>query len=384
MVNKKIHKFILFVKMRSNFKKKRICFITCEFPPDKGGISNSAHRITNFLLEEKFEVHVFAPISEKSNFSVEVDKSGLFLYRIPSQDLSIFHQIISLVDRAISFDLFHGFFFFWSGAFLPILLEKKRPLISSIRGVEAIWMKNEPMKYQAGNILRESSWVTSVSTDSLEIANGIENIENKSSFISNSIKAISVTPWKKTLKNCGVIGTVAVFREKKNIPLLIKAYAKLPKSIRTKLLLVGGFDERHESTRLEVEQCIAQLDIKNEVIITGHVNIRKVYFYLKLMNVFVISSNHEGLPNTLLEASALGLPIVSTAVDGIKDVCVNQRNAILVPPRNIRKMTIAIKSILSNESLSLKLSREALKMSKKYTLQAEKKNWINLYSRLLR
>jgi glycosyltransferase involved in cell wall biosynthesis len=366
-------------------RKKRICFTTCEFTPDKGGVSKSGARITRFLVEEGFEVHVFTPCVSSKPFCIEVMMDGLFIYRMPFHGSAAFTKIISIVDKIISFDLFHGFFFYHAEPCIPLTIQRKRPLIASIRGIEAFWMfQNDLMKAQAYNILEHSAWITSVSSASLKKANSIKEIENKSSFIANSIEIRNVKPWVLTKHNRGVIGTAAVFREKKNLPLLIKAYAGIPQRLRKKLLLVGSIDHNHESLRAEVEELVKKYKLESEVIFTGHVSNRQVYKYLKRMNVFVISSDHEGLPNALLEAASLGIPIVSTNIDGISDICENEVDALLVPPKNQTKLTSAIVSLLKDDDLCRRVSSGAIKLSKKFDMAREKKAWVGLYRKLLK
>lgn len=65
-------------------------------------------------------------------------------------------------------------------------------------------------------------------------------------------------------------------------------------------------------------------------------------------NVFVLPSYHEGLPMSLLEAMAWGLPVVATAVGGIPDVVVQGRHGYLVPPRDTQALTLALDRLLSD------------------------------------
>jgi len=125
------------------------------------------------------------------------------------------------------------------------------------------------------------------------------------------------------------------------------------------------------------------LKVTDEVEITGYVENTSVWNYLSAMNVFVLSSKHEGLPNAVLEAIALGMPIVATSVDGIKDILCHQVNALLVPPDDMVSMRDAIVEILRNDSLATQLSSGALELNRRLTPEAEREKWLKLYSDLL-
>ena len=99
--------------------------------------------------------------------------------------------------------------------------------------------------------------------------------------------------------------------------------------------------------------------------------------------MYVQCSKYEGLPNALLEAAAVGLPIVSTATDGMKDVLVDGESALLVPPDDPNRLAQAIEMILTDDTLTQKLSEGALKLSKQLSPECERELWVQLYYRLL-
>src|SRR5262249_46952646 len=89
----------------------------------------------------------------------------------------------------------------------------------------------------------------------------------------------------------------------------------------------------------------------------GHFHdIREVY---DLLDVYVLSSTREGLPNTVLEAMAMEVPIVATDVDGVSEAVTHDREAILVPPRAPEKLAQGIRSVLHDPALADRLWRAA-------------------------
>lgn len=80
--------------------------------------------------------------------------------------------------------------------------------------------------------------------------------------------------------------------------------------------------------------------------------------------LFVLSSDYEGLPMSILEAMAVGLPIVSTDVGGVADVV--QNNGLLVPPGNARALAFAIESVLASDEEADNMATASLEAVKRY------------------
>lgn len=72
--------------------------------------------------------------------------------------------------------------------------------------------------------------------------------------------------------------------------------------------------------------------------------------------VFALPSYEEGLPLALLEAMAVGVPIVATAVGGIPDAVVDERDGLLIEPRDVDGLTDALARVLDDDALAARLS----------------------------
>lgn len=77
---------------------------------------------------------------------------------------------------------------------------------------------------------------------------------------------------------------------------------------------------------------------------------------LALLKVFVIPSRFEGLPMVLLEALALGVPVVATSVGGIPEVITDRKTGLLVPSEDPAALADAIEEVLQNEDLARDLA----------------------------
>jgi glycosyltransferase involved in cell wall biosynthesis len=76
-------------------------------------------------------------------------------------------------------------------------------------------------------------------------------------------------------------------------------------------------------------------------------------------DIFVLPSLFEGTPLTLIEAMWSGLPVVTTATAGMKDVVSDQRSGLLVPPGDVGALAAAIDQLTSDAALRRRLGTEA-------------------------
>jgi glycosyltransferase involved in cell wall biosynthesis len=204
--------------------------------------------------------------------------------------------------------------------------------------------------------------------------------------IPNGIDATGASPWRPTAANRGVVGTVATFRPKKNIPLLIRAYARLPRALRRGLLLVGDAYEANKfvpAAREAIERTIDEVGIRDEATVTGLVDHQHLSEQHQRMGVFALSSDHEGMPNAILEAGSIGLPIVATAVDGVKDVFTDGVDARLVPPGDEAALVAALERVLADDALAHRLSANARQTVSRLTVAAELQRYVDVYEALL-
>lgn len=109
------------------------------------------------------------------------------------------------------------------------------------------------------------------------------------------------------------------------------------------------------------------LGIANTVVFAGHR--RDVPEILAATDVLCISSNYEGTPLVLFEAMAAGKAVVSTAVDGCREVIQDKRTGLLVPPRDPEALAEALVKVLDDGALRGRLGSAAQVASKRYDIQ---------------
>ena len=162
----------------------------------------------------------------------------------------------------------------------------------------------------------------------------------------------------------------------KGFDVLLSAVAKLPTDNKIKLLLAGDGPElqllKELSDSLKLT-CVSFLGYQSDI--------RKVF---AAADALVMSSHHEGIPLTLLEAMALELPTVATAVGGIVEVVEHELNALLVSDNDPAALAAAIQRLRSDEALCKRLGAEArTRVSREFSIDKIVNQYEILYGSLV-
>ncbi|CAN5368083.1 N/A [soil metagenome] len=140
--------------------------------------------------------------------------------------------------------------------------------------------------------------------------------------------------------NTKLIGAVGRLSEEKAFDELIRAVTAIPD---VSLMIVG---EGHDRPRLEA--LVKELNITTRVTLPGwRSDVRDVY---EACDVLALSSHREGLPNVLLEALALEVPVVSTNVNGIPRLITHNENGLLVNAGDVPALNSSLTELLGNDT----------------------------------
>jgi len=165
--------------------------------------------------------------------------------------------------------------------------------------------------------------------------------------VHNGVSSCPTLPKRPDPSGTWTIGTVALFRPRKGIEVLLHAIHQLRREgIPVRLLAVGPFETpRYES---RVKSLAVRLGLEDAVSWTGFTP--HVDSLLSKMDLFVLPSLFgEGLPMVVLEAMALGVPVVASRVEGIPEVIRNGKDGLLVPPGSPANLADSIKGIISGQ-----------------------------------
>jgi glycosyltransferase involved in cell wall biosynthesis len=184
------------------------------------------------------------------------------------------------------------------------------------------------------------------------IKNGVD-IEAITNY---SINKISIRKRLGLLDTEKIIGSVANLKKIKNHIFLLKAFNELIKIYKNvKLLMIG--ESAPDGTEKELRDFVDEKGLKEKVLFLGcRADIPEL---LSIMDVFCLTSFKEGMPLSLIEAMAAGLPVIGTDVEGIRDLIVTDKNGFLVQLNNIKCLKDALHTLLINNSLRLRYGNES-------------------------
>jgi glycosyltransferase involved in cell wall biosynthesis len=136
---------------------------------------------------------------------------------------------------------------------------------------------------------------------------------------------------------------------------LIDVFAVLQKDIPDLFLSIIGDGPEGNALQAHVER----LSLERKVRFTGKLSKTDLGNAVKGSDVFVLNSSYEGLSHQLLEVMQLGVPIVATDVGGNPELIVNEVSGLLVPHGDKEALGEAIRRIVENDALALRLSQTA-------------------------
>jgi glycosyltransferase involved in cell wall biosynthesis len=103
---------------------------------------------------------------------------------------------------------------------------------------------------------------------------------------------------------------------------------------------------------------------------------------LAACDLFVLASKNEGLPIALVEALALGLPVVATAVGGTPEVVTDGLEGLLVPPSNPDQLASAIERLLADPELRARMSAAATERARHFDISRSVAEMESIYRTL--
>ena len=159
-----------------------------------------------------------------------------------------------------------------------------------------------------------------------------------------------------------------------NPALAIEVFYKLKsEGINAKLTMVGP---DMDGSLQKVKSLSTKNNLKNNF--TGKLSKSEWIMLSKDCNIFINTTNFDNTPVSVIEAMALGLPVVSTNVGGMPYLIEDGITGLLVPPNNSEAMTKAIEKLISNPALAAKISLNARKQVEAFDWDIVKHQWLKL------
>jgi glycosyltransferase involved in cell wall biosynthesis len=175
-----------------------------------------------------------------------------------------------------------------------------------------------------------------------------------------------------------LIGAVGRLSPEKGFDVLLRTLGRLlAAGADVELLLVGEGEQRPQ-----LEALAGDLGCRGRVHLAGFQAETRSYF--EAMDAYALSSLREGLPNVVLEALAMEVPLVATRIAGVPRVLEDGRNGLLVEPGSVEELAGALKRLMSEDGLREGLRREGRRtVQERYSFRARMDRIAALFDDLL-
>ncbi len=221
-------------------------------------------------------------------------------------------------------------------------------------------VRNNPSLYPASPLMRRLVNRITKKSDRIMLQTGeqrgyfSERLNSKIFVVPNPVKQEmldTIYHYKPEVRKIVSMGRLT---KQKNHPLLIRAFAKISATVEELRLVIYGEGEE----RKNLEELVKELGLSEKVSLPGKTS--QVSEKLAEADIFVLSSDYEGLPNTLIEAMAVGLPCISTACPtGPKDLIHNGQDGLLTKVGDEEELYTAMKMLAGSFEDRRRMGMEA-------------------------
>ena len=206
-----------------------------------------------------------------------------------------------------------------------------------------------------------------------------ENVSKKGTVIFNPVNSSLPEPYfGEREKN---VTTFCRISRQKNLPLLVESFAEFHKCCGEYTLKIIGEPQNDDDRAVLAEtkalaQKLGVLDFIDFQPFSA-----SVHALIIRDAMYVNSSDYEGMSNAMLEAMAIGMPVICTdcPIGGAAAVIRNGENGLLTEVSNATDLCEAMKKIAGDQQFSDKLSRNAAEIRNELSLEATAKKWMELF-----
>lgn len=329
----------------------KVSILVKEFPPDViGGTETQTLRMARELESRtNHDVTVYTKAyNGKSNLETSFE-----LVRVPNWRVSEFMSTLTFVLLAFVYllrdrnqiDILQCMMIYPNG-FVGYIFSKftGTPYFAWIRGGDYYFMKENAVKRRMIHHVFQDTLVL-VQTEAVRDDVLSEFPDASLKVFGNGVNI----PSSSSRAGGDEIVFVGRLKRQKGVHILLRAMEEMDRH----LLIVGDGPERPR-----LEGLAEELNVKSEFV--GNVNPEEVDQYLRRGCLFVLPSvEGEGLPNAILEAMALGLPVIGTNTGGVRDVIEDGKTGYVVEPGDVHALRERIDRIASNPSIKEEMGEKA-------------------------
>jgi glycosyltransferase involved in cell wall biosynthesis len=161
----------------------------------------------------------------------------------------------------------------------------------------------------------------------------------------------------------------------------LRVLAELRLSVPESTLVMAGRDKGIED---EVRQQAANLGLSSSVRFAGFLDMPGKIREGSAADIYLNTNHIDNMPVAVVEACAMGLPVVATAVGGVPDLLTHGETGLFVPKQDDQAMVRAVKSLLRNPDLASRLSANGRSLAERSSWPSVRTQWDSLFDEMMR
>lgn len=331
----------------------------------KGGAERVVSVLSSELIEHKRDVTIITHFKVENEYSISSNVKVVCLSNLYEDDYRRKISTMYLIKLAyklrkviVAENPDYILPFLWTTCIrvdLALMFSKyKKIVIQTIRNNPSIFPESKLMQLYRNYLVEKS------------VKTIVQNGEQKKYFRKIQHNKIFVLPNPvfpdlfniNRLKSNNQINIISVGRleKQKNFDMLIDAFELINSKYKETRLHIYG----EGSLMDHLQKKINRKDLKDIAILHGRsINYEEIY---GSADIYVLSSDFEGMPNTLLEAMSVGIPCVSTnCPTGPSDIITDRKNGFLVPVNDINELANKILYLIENPKIAADVGNKARK-----------------------
>ena len=362
------------------------------FYPFTGGVENYVYYMSKELVKLGHDVKVICanePSSQKEEVVDGINIKRLrYIAKIANTNITLgFPFALSSED----FDIIHTHIPTpWSADWSNIISKiKSKPLVVTYHNdIIGTGIADHIAKFYNStalkSLLKNADKIIITQPNYVKYSLYLENYEDKIEVIPNGVdvekfKPLNIPKQKNTLFFLSLLDEFHLY---KGLDYLIKALILVKKVIPDVKLIVGGKGSLLDYYR----KMVVDNDLTDNVDFHGFIPEEKIVEYYNRSNIFIlpsISSKQEGFGIVVLEAMACQTPVISTEIVGVADDVKKSKSGIIIPPKDIDKLSEAIINILESYDHDIMGINGRNLVKNKYTWSGIAEKTEKLYTKLI-
>lgn len=342
----------------------------------KGGAGNIAQIMALYFKEHGYDTHLLFTMGMSNT---KHDITGLNTYCLSEHYKGIIKKIsgVKKIIKEINPDIIISFLHTVSPIVLASQWFTKTPIIVSERSNPYTNVKTKKYRLFRKITYRRANLVT-VQFDVFKEFDKRLFKKNRIVTVPNMILSPSVT---KEQRESDIVSftTMCSLYYVKRVDLMIRLFAQVNKKMpNTRLNIYGEGIDKDKLTNL-----IYELGLDNVVTLCGYTT--DIYQKFIENDIYLMTSEREGFPNSLSEAMAVGLPAVAIKChDGLKEIIKNGINGYLIDEGDENAFVEKCCEIANDYNLRKKMSENAISIAKRYDIDNVMNQWIKHINSLVK